>query len=582
MNRSTALDFRNTNSLWGSVLAETLFRLGLRQAVISPGSRSTALTMAFARHPGIESIPVLDERSAAFFALGLARRGSRPVVLVCTSGTAGANYLPAIIEAQISGVPLLVVTADRPPELRECRSGQTIDQQKFFGSNVNFYHELAVPSADLPLLRYLRQTLMHAWERTQWPDAGPVHLNAPFRDPLPPVEDGTTNHVKAVLSEEDFFVAVVPPVRTAIQVELAGFPSGKKGIIVVGAGAEGGSPGEIAAIASLAKELGWPVLADGLSGLRGTAGQFPVLITHYDTLLRSEKARSRLKAEVVLCVGGWPTSKVLRASLEKWAPKVWLVSQRVQNLDALHLSTRHVRCRIGAFASSFVSNGRSPVGYTESWRRADQLAARSFLKVLDETRNFEGLAVVNLARRLPHGTPVFVANSMPVRDVEYFWPVTNRAHHIHFNRGANGIDGTLSTAMGIAHGNKPSVLLTGDLALLHDSNGFLLGSKLTGSLTIVLINNNGGGIFEHLPVAKFDPPFEEFFATPQVVAFSKLAAAHGAKYVKVRDWRHFSALVAKLPAHGVRVLEIETDRKRDAEFRAKIFKQAARAVENGL
>ena len=582
MNRSTALDFRNTNSLWGSVLAETLFRLGLRQAVISPGSRSTALTMAFARHPGIESIPVLDERSAAFFALGLAHRGSRPVVLVCTSGTAGANYLPAIIEAQISGVPLLVVTADRPPELRECRSGQTIDQQKFFGGHVNFYHELAVPSADLPLLRYLRQTLMHAWERTQWPDAGPVHLNAPFRDPLPPVEDGTANYVKAGLSEEEFFAAVVPPVRTAIQVELAGFPSAKKGIIVVGAGAEGGSPGEIASVASLAKELGWPVLADGLSGLRGTAGQFPVLITHYDTLLRSEKARSRLKAEVVLCVGGWPTSKVLRAALEKWAPKVWLVSQRVQNLDALHLSTRHVRCRIGAFASSFVANGRSPVGYTESWRRADQLAARSLSKMLGETRNFEGLAVVNLARRLPHGTPVFVANSMPVRDVEYFWPVTNRAHHIHFNRGANGIDGTLSTAMGIAHGNKPSVLLTGDLALLHDSNGFLLGSKLAGSLTIVLINNNGGGIFEHLPVAKFDPPFEEFFATPQAVGFSKLAAAHGAKYVKVRDWRHFSALVAKLPARGVRVLEIETNRKRDAEFRTKVFQQAALAVENGL
>ena len=582
MKHSTTLDFRNTNSLWSSVLAETLFRLGLRQAVISPGSRSTALTMAFARHEGIESIPVLDERSAAFFALGLGRHGSRPVALVCTSGTAGANYLPAIIEAQVSGVPLLIITADRPPELRECRSGQTIDQQKIFGSFVNFYHELAVPSADLPMLRYLRQTLMHAWERTQWPDAGPIHLNAPFRDPLPPVEDDSTKHVKAALAENDFFAAVVPPARTAIQVELAGFPSAKKGIIVAGAGAEGSSPAEIAAIASLAKGLGWPVLADGLSGLRGTAGQFPVLITHYDALLRSEKARNRLKPEVVLCVGGWPTSKPLRAALEKWAPTVWLVSQRVQNLDALHLATRHVRCRIGAFASSFVSNGRSPVGYAESWQRADLLATRSFLKMLDETRNFEGLAVVNLARQLPHGTPVFVANSMPVRDVEYFWPVTNRAHHIHFNRGANGIDGTLSTAMGIAHGNKPSVLLTGDLALLHDSNGFLLGSKLKGSLTIVLINNNGGGIFEHLPVARFDPPFEEFFATPQTIVFSKLAAAHGAKYVKVRDWRHFSALVAKLPPHGIRLLEIETNRKRDAAFRSRIFQQAALAVENSL
>ena len=185
---SSSLDFRNTNSLWGSVLVETLAQLGLRQAVISPGSRSTPLTFQFARHKGIESIPVLDERSAAFFALGLARRTQRPVVLLCTSGTAGANYFPAIIEAQESGVPLLVITADRPPEMRECRSGQTIDQQKLFGSHVNFYHEFTVPVASLALLGYLRQTVAHAWERTQWPFGGPVHLNAPFRDPLPPID----------------------------------------------------------------------------------------------------------------------------------------------------------------------------------------------------------------------------------------------------------------------------------------------------------------------------------------------------------------------------------------------------------
>jgi 2-succinyl-5-enolpyruvyl-6-hydroxy-3-cyclohexene-1-carboxylate synthase len=199
------LDYRNTNSLWGSVLVETLHRLGLREVVISPGSRSTPLTMAFARHHGIEAIPVLDERSAAFFALGLARQNHRPVALLCTSGTAGANYFPALIEAQESNVPLLVITADRPPEMRECRSGQTIDQQKLFGSHVNFYHEFSVPQATLPMLRYLRQAAAHAWERTQWPCSGPVHLNAPFRDPLPPIEDGSTSAVRAALNERTFF-----------------------------------------------------------------------------------------------------------------------------------------------------------------------------------------------------------------------------------------------------------------------------------------------------------------------------------------------------------------------------------------
>src|SRR5471032_2940780 len=184
------LDFRNTNSLWCSVLVETLARLGVRSAVISPGSRSTPLTLAFAAHPDISAIPVLDERSAAFFALGLAKQRQLPVALVCTSGTAGANYFPAVIEARESGVPLLIITADRPPEMRACASGQTIDQQKLYGSHVNFFHELGVPEADVSRLRYLRQMVAHACDRTLQPFTGPVHLNAPFRDPLPPVADG--------------------------------------------------------------------------------------------------------------------------------------------------------------------------------------------------------------------------------------------------------------------------------------------------------------------------------------------------------------------------------------------------------
>lgn len=582
MSPPASLDYRNTNSLWGSVWAETLYRVGLRQAVISPGSRSTALTLAFVRHPGIECIPVLDERSAAFFALGLAKQGARAVALVCTSGTAGANYFPAIIEAQESGVPLLVITADRPPEMRECRSGQTIDQQKLYGSHVNFYHEFAVPVPDLAMLRYLRQTLVYAWERTRWPDAGPVHLNVPFRDPLAPLADGRAKRLQKTLKEEAFFSTVRPPIRTMAQVELAGFPTARRGIIIVGPSEEGASAGVAGIIAGLAKDLGWPVLADGLSGLRGVAGQFPSLITRYDAIVRSVKAARRLKPEVVICVGSWPTSKPLRSWLEKCDPAVWLISERVQNQDALHLATRHLRCGVGAFASGLVSAGRLSVAYAAAWRQAESEAAKSLAKGLVKAGAFEGLAVMTLAQQLPSFTPVFVANSMPVRDVEYFWPATNRAHRIYFNRGANGIDGTLSTALGVSHGNRPSVLLTGDLALLHDSNGFLLRPKFKGSLTVVLINNNGGGIFEHLPVAQFDPPFEEFFATPQAVGFAKLAGAHGIPHVLVRDWRHFAGLMAKLPKNGIRVLEICTDRKTDAAFRKKLFHDAAVAVEQSL
>ena len=204
------LDFRNTNSLWCSVVVETLARLGLRHAIIAPGSRSAPLTFALARHPQIEALPVLDERSAAFFALGLARQHHRTVALVCTSGTAAANFLPAIIEAHESGVPLLVFTADRPPEMRECGSGQTIDQQKIYGGHVNHYHELAVPAAELGLLQYARQTIAQAFERTQSPFPGPVHLNAPFRDPLPPVEDGMAAKLRGKFDEESFFAHLAP------------------------------------------------------------------------------------------------------------------------------------------------------------------------------------------------------------------------------------------------------------------------------------------------------------------------------------------------------------------------------------
>ena len=577
------LDFRNTNSLWGSVLVETLHRLGARHAVISPGSRSTPLTMAFARHPAIESIPVLDERSAAFFALGLARRHRRPVVLLCTSGTAGANYFPAVIEAQESGVPLLVITADRPPEMRECHSGQTIDQQKLYGSHVNFYHELAAPVASLPMLRYLRQTIAQAWERTLWPVAGPVHLNSPFRDPLPPIEDASAKPLKKTLGEDAFFAAVQPPQRVLPLLESVDFPATQRGIIVVGPAEDSLSRVDVGILAGLARDLGWPVLADGLSGLRGDAGNFPNLVTRYDAIVRSAAAGRRLKPDMVLCLGGWPTSKALRAWLESCAPTVWLVTTRAQNLDALHLATRHVRGGLRALAGSMVAAGRGPAAYADAWRRAERAAGRSLDRALAKAhKNFEGTATVKLAQHLPALTPVFVANSMPVRDVEYFWPATGRAPQFYFNRGANGIDGTLSTALGVAHGNRPAVLLTGDLALLHDANGFLLRPKFSGSLTIVLINNDGGGIFEHLPVARFNPPFEEFFATPQQADFKKLCAAHGVTHIRVRDWKHFTGLISRLPKRGIRVLELRTDRKRDAAFRRKIFTEAAQAAEQAL
>lgn len=570
------LDFRNVNSLWCSVLAETLARLGVRHAVISPGSRSTPLTFALARHPVIEAVPVLDERSAAFFALGIAKREGRPTVLVCTSGSAGANYFPAVIEAREAGVPLLVITADRPPELRSCASGQTIDQQKLFGDHVNFFHELALPDASDAMLRYLRQTLAHACERTRAAGGGPVHLNAPFRDPLPPIEMG---HLAADLAEVDwsrFFSHLTPAVAPLATAPIPHFPPDVHGVIVAGPAQPGDPAGYVAAVGELARRLGWPVLADALSPVRQYASLVPHVVTAYDVILRNSAAAERLRAETVLCLGNWPTSKVLRGWLEAADATVYMVSERVDNRDALHGRTRTLAVSLPVLAAH-VQAATEPNGYERMWAAMEKkIRSELDARLAAEAGMFEPKAAWLLARTLPAETPLVIANSMPIRDAEYFFAPSDRRLRPLCNRGANGIDGTLSTALGVAHdAGRPVVLLTGDLALLHDTNGFLLRPKLRGSLTVVLINNCGGGIFGHLPVAQFDPPFEEFFATPQEADFAKLAAAYGAEHVAVRDWGHLAELVTVLPPSGIRVLEVKTDRRSDAAKRKQLFADVA-------
>jgi 2-succinyl-5-enolpyruvyl-6-hydroxy-3-cyclohexene-1-carboxylate synthase len=572
-----ALDFRNLNALWGSVVAETLARSGVTRAVVSPGSRSTPLAFAFARHPGIEAVPVLDERSAGFFALGLAKQDMRPVVLLCTSGTAGANYFPAVIEAHEAGVPLIVITADRPPEMRGCASGQTIDQQRLYGAYVGFFHELAVPEAAEPLMRYLRQTVSHAVERSLAPYAGPVHLNAPFRDPLAPTDDGgATGAFAAGIDWELFFDHLSPPPPVMAVADIPVFSHAVHGIIVAGPNTSADPAAYSAAAGEISRRLGWPVLADGLSPLRNRAAAVPHLVTRYDAILRNPAAAESLRPEWVLCLGEWTTSKVLRGCIESSGAPVLFATDRPDNRDALHAPARRIVVPLQALAVG-LPTADAPNGYERLWARYEARAVAALDSRLEaEEALVEPKAAWLLGRHLPQGTSVSVANSMPVRDMEFVWPANDRGIRIFSNRGANGIDGTLSTALGVAHGTGPSVLLTGDLALLHDSNGFLTAPRFKGSLTIVLVNNRGSGIFEHLPVAQFDPIFEEFFATPQDADFPRLCAAHGVGHTYIEDWSHFVSLVSALPEAGIRVLELRADRRRDAAWRKEAFASAIR------
>ncbi len=578
------LDFRHTNSLWATVAVETLVRLGLTTAVISPGSRSTPLTLAFVNHPQVEAIPVLDERSASFFALGRAKATGVAVVLVCTSGTAGANYFPAVIEAWESQVPLLILTADRPPELRHCSSGQTIDQQKIFGAYVQGYGELGLPEATLPALGYLRQSLSHRWQQAHGPMAGPVHLNCPFRDPLAPPLAAALDPTLAALEaawEVTFFDHLHPFDRpTSLVGHLPpDFATTARGVIIAGPAQPVDALAYCQAIASLSKTLGWPVLAEGLSPLRNHGTLNPGLVTTYDALLRQSALAQSLAPEQVLQVGPLPTSKVLRQWLSAVDPLRWVLGMGDRNGDPLHGRTRplgditpqELMAALSA-PGSRPAQPAQPSPYWQTWLQWEEIARRYLdhaLAALDLP--FAGKVPWLMGQVLPHNTPVWIANSTPVRDVEWFWPANNRGLKPCFNRGANGIDGTLSTALGMAHGGQSSVLLTGDLALLHDSNGFLIRPQFRGHLTIVLINNQGGGIFEMLPIAQFEPPFEAFFATPQSADFEILCAAHGVTYEAIHDWAQLESRLAVLPRTGIRLLEVRSDRKQDAQQRLALL-----------
>ncbi|MFM7407721.1 MAG: 2-succinyl-5-enolpyruvyl-6-hydroxy-3-cyclohexene-1-carboxylic-acid synthase [Cuspidothrix sp.] len=555
--------FNNLNQLWSYVLTETLKRLGLNYAVICPGSRSTPLTVAFVQQiPHIEAIPILDERSAAFFALGRAKATDKPVVLVCTSGTAGANFYPAVIEAKESRVPLLILTTDRPAELRDCHSGQTIDQVKLYGNYPNWQTELATPSLDMGMLSYVRQTVVHAWERGQFSNAGAVHLNIPFRDPLAPIPDGTD----FTLDTEDFFSSLVSTPLPISNYQLP-ITNDQKGIIIAGVAQVQDAEKYCRAIAHLSQTLQWPVLAEGLSPVRNYADLNPNIISTYDILLRNQQLAQELTPEIVIQIGEMPTSKELRNWLITNNSQRFVIDDCDQNLDPLHGKTTHLRMSVTKISNLQVEKFEESE-YLQKWCAVEKQVRKNIDNYFNQIEELiESKTAWLISQALPPETPLFIANSMPVRDVEFFWKPNNLKINPYFNRGANGIDGTLSTALGIAHHQQSSVMLTGDLALLHDTNGFLIRNKFIGHLTIILINNNGGGIFEMLPIAKFNPPFEEFFATPQDIDFSQLCATYNVEHELINSWDELKDKLKHLPKTGIRVLEIRTDRKKDVMWR---------------
>ncbi len=549
---------------WGATAAETLRHLGVTTAVLCPGSRSAPLTIGFALNDAIETLPVLDERSAAFFALGMAKATSAPVALVCTSGTAVANFLPAVIESHYSHIPLIILTADRPPELRDRSAGQTIDQQKIYGTCVRWFYEMPLPRADLlPTLRY---TLDHAVSRANGTNPGPVHLNCPFDDPLVPQPDDT--FIAPDLSS--FFVQYKSdqfPLNTeynpALTAKINNHTNrGEKAIIICGSDLQFTTN-----INLLADKLKCPILTDALGTTRHKANS--LTIAHYEHILRNRELAKALKPDYVIIFGQLPTSKTLRQRLQDSGIPLYFVTSNHDNPNPLDNPSLTFN---GAIDTDNL-DGNNHSEYSEKWQNAESeinpIITNCFSK---EEKLSEPKIYHLLATYLPEKTPVFIASSTPVRDAEWFWPASNRHYHLYANRGANGIDGTTSSALGLAHKiDRPAVLITGELAFLHDSNALLLRSNFRGSLTIILINNHGGGIFQNLPIANWEPPFERFFATPHKVEFAQLCAAHNINHHKPESWPAFIKLIKTLPGTGIRLIELNTDRVGDADIRKKLL-----------
>lgn len=535
---------RDATTAFADAVVDEWARAGITAAVVAPGSRSTPLALALARHPGIGVHVVVDERSAAFRALGIGLASSTPAVLCCTSGTAAANFLPAVVEAHHARVPMLVCTADRPPELRGVGAPQTIDQDHLYGRAVRWFCDPGPPEDDPGAGAVWRALACRAVAEATGAPAGPVHLNLPFREPLTPTGAPLAG---APGRPGGAPWTVTTRTRPAVDArELAEIiRAAPRGLLVAGWGARV-DPATATAFAAAA---GWPVLADPISGLR--AG--PCAISTYEALLRVEDFANEYRPDLVLRVGAPPTSKVVNAWLDPGVPQV-LVDPDGVWLDPERAARRRVVADPGALLASITSHlggdRRSP--WLDEWIDAEHRARVAIDRVLDSAgAPFEGLVARDLAATLPDGATLLVASSLPVRALE--WCMAPRSGlRILANRGANGIDGFVSTAIGVANAGAPAVFaLCGDLCFLHDSNG-LLGAD--APVTFVVVDNDGGGIFSYLPQHDL-PEFETLFATPHGLDLVAVARAYGATAERVTD-----LTLVKEPHAGVRVLVVPVDR----------------------
>jgi len=573
-------------TLYVAAFVDELTKAGVQDVVISPGSRSTPFAIVMAEHPDMNIYMNIDERSAAFFALGMAKAKRKPVAVLCTSGTAVANYMPAVVEAYYARVPLIVLTADRPHELRDAGAPQTIDQLNIYGKHVKWFVEMALPESSEEMLRYARTVAARAAAVAMAGPSGPVHLNFPLREPLvPTIKEQTWLEVEM---RESSFVQVMtgrttlePEQFHSIYEQLSQF---EKGLIICG---EIDQPQFSSAVMELAQALNYPVLADPLSQLRSGEHSKEYIIECYDAILKDETSIQLLKPDVVIRFGAMPISKPL-LQLLKSNPAIKQIvvdgerGWREPTLTASYM----IHCDEIAFCRGLtvLAEGSSrPNGWIKTWQSVNTITREVLLEASKGDELFEGRVFVELVQLLPEKSTLYVGNSMPIRDADTFFMTNDKRIRLMGNRGANGIDGVVSSALGASVNDGPLVLVIGDLSFYHDLNGLLAAKLHNLDATIIVINNNGGGIFSFLPQAKEERYFETLFGTPTDLQFEHVVRMYGGNYNHAATWEQFrECVVQAVSSPGLHVVEIRTARQENVMKHRLLWNRVSQEISKFL
>ena len=579
----------NKNILWSTIFFEQLAELGVKHVCISPGSRSTPLTLAAAYNKKLTCLRIIDERSSAFFASGIARSTGAPVVLICTSGTATAEYYPAIIEAYQQRIPLIVCTADRPPELVNRGANQTINQNNLYTNHIRFFADAGLPETSIKKLESIKKLAVQSFEISSLNNKGPVHINFPFEKPFEPESytDDIPSNLGLKYTTSNELKGITKSSSKEVNQLIRQIAKAKRGLIIVGPDQyDDKFPRFINAVSN---KTGFPIFADGASQLRFGKSAKKNVIANYDALVRSKYFLKDFKPDLILHFGRTITSKGLEVYLDNTSTPKYLINEFGDWFDPTGSAKNALAIKPFLFCQRLLDaeiiSSLSPE--KKEWLKFLTTSNLQVEKIKNQTLKIPAFpnepSIINLLlNNLPQKANVMLSNSLPVRDFDFFASGSNKDITVFHNRGASGIDGILSTALGIAFSSKnPTVLLTGDLAFYYDLTSLLTAKQYHIPLIIILVNNDGGGIFQFLPISKYENVFEQFFTMPHALSFKGFVKEFGGNYSLVRKQSDVEKQMDKsLNAKNFSVLEMKTDAKNSLALRKKYWQAVSDSFKN--